>query len=207
MRMVNTDLIKKWEGLRLEAYLPTPNDVWTIGWGHTLGVKKGDKITKEQAEAFFREDIKWAEEAVNNSVKVSISQNMFDALVSLVFNIGATAFKKSTLLKKLNKADYEGAANQFLVWNKQKGRILSGLSKRRSEEREYFLKTVSTLGPSSATVDTPEKPSILKDIPSLVGAGGVLTALGSLASSAQVIAVVALVVLGAYLIWNSRKDK
>lgn len=207
MRMANTDLIKKWEGLRLEAYLPTPNDVWTIGWGHTLGVKKGDKITKEQAEAFFREDIKWAEEAVNSSVNVTISQNMFDALVSLTFNIGATAFKKSTLLKKLNKGDYEGAADQFLVWNKQKGKILSGLSKRRSEEREYFLRTVSTSGPSSATVDTPEKPSILKDVPSLVGAGGVLTALGSLASSAQIIAVVALVALGAYLIWNSRKDK
>lgn len=202
MKMNNTDLIKKWEGLRLEAYLPTKDDVWTIGWGHTLNVKQGMKITKEQAEEFFLKDIAWAEKAVNDSTKVVISQNMFDALVSLVFNIGATAFKKSTLLKKLNKGDYEGAADQFLVWNKQKGKVLNGLVKRRSEERDYFLKTISIQGPASASVDVPDKTNPLKDIPSLVGAGGILTALGSLASSAQIIAVVALVVLGAFIIWR-----
>ena len=67
-------------------------------------------------------------------------QNQFDALSSLVFNIGEGGFSSSTLLRLLNSKDYEGAANQFPRWNKQKGRVLNGLTKRRQEERQLFLK-------------------------------------------------------------------
>jgi lysozyme len=139
MKIKNISLIKKHEGLRLEAYLPTPNDVWTIGYGHTHTTKQGQKITEAQAEALLRKDITWAEEAVNKSVVVPLSQNQFDALVSFVFNVGAGAFGSSTLLRLLNSKDYEGAANQFLRWNKQKGVALKGLTKRREEERKLFL--------------------------------------------------------------------
>lgn len=139
MKIKNISLIKKHEGLRLEAYLPTPNDVWTIGYGHTHTTKQGQKITEAQAEALLRKDIKWAEEAVNKSVVVPLTQNQFDALVSFVFNVGAGAFGSSTLLRLLNSKDYEGAANQFLRWNKQKGVALKGLTKRREEERKLFL--------------------------------------------------------------------
>ena len=139
MKIKNISLIKKHEGLRLEAYLPTPNDVWTIGYGHTHTTKQGQKITEAQAETLLRKDIKWAEEAVNESVVVPLSQNQFDALVSFVFNVGAGAFGSSTLLRLLNSKDYEGAANQFLRWNKQKGVALKGLTKRREEERKLFL--------------------------------------------------------------------
>jgi lysozyme len=138
-RIKNLSLIKKHEGLRLEAYLPTPNDVWTIGYGHTHTAKKGQKITEAQAEELLRRDIAWAEEAVNESVVVPLTQNQFDALVSFVFNVGVGAFSKSTLLRLLNAKDYEGAANQFLRWNKQKGKVLNGLTKRREEERRLFL--------------------------------------------------------------------
>lgn len=139
MKIKNIDIIKKHEGLRLEAYLPTPNDVWTIGYGHTHTTKQGMKITEAQAEALLRKDIAWVEEAVNKFVVVPLTQNQFDALASFVFNVGEGAFSKSTLLRLLNSGDYEGAANQFLRWNKQKGRILKGLTKRREEERKLFL--------------------------------------------------------------------
>ena len=140
MKIKNIDLVKKHEGLRLEAYLPTPNDVWTIGYGHTHTTKQGQKITEAQAEALLRRDITWAEKAVNKSVVVPLTQNQFDALVSFVFNVGEGAFATSTLLRLLNSGDYEGAANQFLRWNRQKGRVLNGLTKRREEERALFLK-------------------------------------------------------------------
>jgi len=139
MKIHNLGIIKKSEGLRLEAYLPTPNDVPTIGYGHTKGVKMGQHITINQAEQFLLEDVAWASDAVNRLVKVKLTQNQFDALVSFVFNVGATAFSKSTLLRLLNAGDYKGAADQFLRWNKQAGKVLRGLDTRRKEERALFL--------------------------------------------------------------------
>lgn len=140
MKTKNVNIIKKHEGLRLEAYLPTPNDVWTIGYGHTHTTKQGMKITQAQADKLLYMDLAWAEEAVNTLVKVPLTQNQFDALVSFVFNVGAGAFSKSTLLRFLNMGDYTNAAAQFLRWNRQKGKVLNGLTRRRQEERELFLK-------------------------------------------------------------------
>lgn len=140
MRIKNIDMIKKHEGLRLEAYMPTPNDVWTIGYGHTKTAKPGMKITKEKAEELLRGDISWVEASIERNVKVPLTQNQYDALASLIYNIGAGAFARSTLLKMLNAGDYEGAADQFLRWDKQKGKVLRGLTNRRREERELFLK-------------------------------------------------------------------
>jgi lysozyme len=97
------------------------------------------KITAGQAESLLRKDITWVEKAVNKLVVVPLTQNQFDALSSLVFNIGEGGFANSTLLRLLNAGDYEGAANQFLRWNKQKGVTLKGLTKRREEERKLFL--------------------------------------------------------------------
>lgn len=180
MKLQNDLLIKKWEELRLKAYLPTPQDVWTIGWGHTRTAKPGMTITLPQAEALFEKDTAWAQNAVNTRVKVPLSQHQFDALVSLVFNIGEGAFAKSTLLRKLNAKDYEGAAQQFLVWNKQKGKTLKGLVRRRAEEMGYFLGEVPTGGRHA---DTPKE---LKPMSTSKEAlGGLLVAL--LSSSAVVV--------------------
>lgn len=139
MRTKNLQTIKDSEGLRLKAYLPTKNDVWTIGYGHTHGVYQGMTITEQQAEQFLHEDVKWSEDAVNQYVHVSLTQNQFDALVSFVFNVGTGNFSNSTLLRLLNKGDYKGAADQFLRWNKQKGVVLNGLTIRRKNERALFL--------------------------------------------------------------------
>jgi lysozyme len=144
MKLKNDKLIKEWEQLRLVAYKPTPNDRWTIGWGHAgPNVRPGDTISVEQAQVLFDSDVKWAVDAVNRYVKVRLNQNQFDALVSFTFNVGEGAFKNSTLLRKLNKGDYQGAAEQFPRWNKQKGKVLKGLTRRRAHEMELFLSEMS----------------------------------------------------------------
>lgn len=139
--------IAGFESLRLKAYL-CPANVWTIGWGTTvypngIKVKKGDTCTIEQARAFKNHDLKRFQKCVNDTVAVPLNQNQFDALVSLTYNIGEAAFKSSTLLKKLNAGDFAGAADQFLVWNKSKGKVLNGLVNRRAAERTLFLKPLA----------------------------------------------------------------
>ena len=131
------DLIKKFEGCILKSY-KCPFGVWTIGYGHTSGVKKGQVITKNQAEKYLKEDLKKFEKGVSSYVKVSLNQNQFDALVSFSYNVGLGAFKNSTLLRYLNKRDYSGASKELLKWNKSNGKVLNGLVKRRAEERKLF---------------------------------------------------------------------
>ena len=133
------NLIKQFEGCALSAY-KCPAGVWTIGYGHTKDVKQGMKITTNQATSLLKEDLATYENYVNKYVKVKLNQNQFDALVSFTFNCGGGALKSSTLLKKLNKADYTGAANELLRWNKANGKILAGLTRRRKAEKALFLK-------------------------------------------------------------------
>ena len=140
------DLICSFEGLELKAY-DDGVGVWTIGFGTTIypdsiKVKRGDTCTTEQAKAYMAHDLKKFESAVNSAVTVPINQNQFDALVSLAYNIGTGAFSKSTLLKKLNEADYKGAAAQFDVWNKAGGKVMQGLVNRRAVERKLFEKAL-----------------------------------------------------------------
>lgn len=131
-------LIKEFEGCRLTAYR-CPAGVWTIGYGHTQDVKSGMAITKIDAERFLRQDIRRFEEAVTSLVKVPVTSNQFSALVSFAFNVGVNSLRTSTLLKKLNKGDLNGAANEFLRWNKAGGKELPGLTRRREAERKLFL--------------------------------------------------------------------
>jgi lysozyme len=132
------ELITSFEGLGLTAY-KCQAGVWTIGYGHTGNVKRGDKITKEQALEYFRKDVKRFEDAVLQSVTAPLRQYQFDALVSLAFNIGAGAFRKSTLLKYLNQRLYATAAEQFGKWNKAGGVVSKGLVRRRHAEYLMFL--------------------------------------------------------------------
>lgn len=134
-------LIQSFEGLRLNAY-DDGVGVWTIGYGTTVingvKVKRGDTCTLEQAKSYMKDDLKRFEAAVNK-VTVPLNQNQFDALVSLSYNIGTGAFSNSTLVKKLNKGDYKGAADQFDVWVKAGGKRMQGLVNRRKKEKELFL--------------------------------------------------------------------
>lgn len=148
MKLKNVDFIRESEQLRLKAYKPTKNDVWTIGYGHTKDVVPGMTITEAQAEQLLYEDLLWVEDTIKRNVKVPLNQNQYDALGSWVFNLGEGNLKASTLLKKLNAKDYIGAANEFLKWNKQtnkqtgKKEILNGLTTRRMKEKELFLTPV-----------------------------------------------------------------
>ena len=134
----NLNLIKEFEALRLEAYIPTPGDVPTIGWGTTAGVRMGDSIDLKTAENFLRHDIMGCEDCVNSSVKVPLTQNQFDALVSLVYNIGRSAFASSTLVRRINAHD-SGAAAEFMRWDKFRGVPLAGLTRRRQAEHDLYV--------------------------------------------------------------------
>jgi len=133
------ELIRSHEGLRLNAYV-CPGGKLTIGYGHTgPDVKPGLKISQDKADQLLRNDTKRFEKSVNELVTVPMTQGMFDALVSFAYNLGAGSLKSSTLLKKLNDGDKDGAAEEFLKWNKAKGKVLDGLTARRENESEIFL--------------------------------------------------------------------
>jgi lysozyme len=149
-------LIRSFEGYhtRLKdgscaAYL-CPAHVPTIGFGCTEGVKLGMVWTAEEAEAALRREIAKFEAVVNRLVTASINQNEFDAMVSLAYNIGAAAFERSSVLKRLNKGNRAGAAQAFEMWNKGGGRVLPGLVSRRKREAALFLKPV----------EAPEEPAM-----------------------------------------------
>ncbi|QOV56310.1 lysozyme (plasmid) [Serratia marcescens] len=131
-------LIKHFEGLRLRAYQCTAN-VWTIGYGHTFGVRPGDVITPEQADMLLREDVSEAERAICRFVHVPLTQYQFDALVSFTFNLGSENLRTSMLLRLLNAGDYPGAAVQLLCWVNAGGKRLPGLERRREAEKNLFL--------------------------------------------------------------------
>ena len=144
-KLKNVELIKRHEGLRLKAYLPTPNDKWTIGYGHTKTAKPGMVITEAEAERLLLQDLAWVEAVIKKHVKVTLTQNQYDAIASLIYNIGEGGFVGSTVCRKLNEKDYKGAADAFRMWNKQRSKktgqleVLRGLTKRREEERSLFL--------------------------------------------------------------------
>lgn len=140
------ELIKQFEGLSLKPYLDKVN-IPTIGFGSTYyedgtKVKLKDKPITEERATQLLEFIanKTFSENINKVVKVPLNQNQFDALVSFAYNIGNKNFNWSTLLKKLNQSDYEGASLEFGRWNQASGKILSGLVLRRQKEKELFLK-------------------------------------------------------------------
>jgi len=131
------------EGNILKAYRDG-GGVLTIGVGHTSAagpptVTAGMTISAAQSDNILADDLRSVEKSIYKLVKVALSQNQFDALVSFVFNVGAGAFGKSTLLKKLNSGDTSGAADQFLLWDRDNGKVVTGIANRRKSERAQFL--------------------------------------------------------------------
>lgn len=147
MREVNQQtisLIKMFEGLRLEPYKDS-GGLWTIGIGHLI--RPGEhftRITTRQAEAILQSDLRVARGGVERVVKVPITDNQFGALVSFAFNCGTTALERSTLLKKLNAGNIKGAQDEFAKWNKVKGKVVRGLTRRRAAEAALFASTAIT---------------------------------------------------------------
>lgn len=130
--------MKKWEGLKLFAYLDT-GGVPTIGYGHTKGVSIGDAITPQQANKLFDDDIAIFEKEVNR-VKRKLTQNQFDALVSFCFNVGISAFRRSTLRRYVEmgmSADY--IVKEFGRWIHDNGKPIKGLKERRKFEASLWM--------------------------------------------------------------------
>lgn len=130
-------LIKQFEGCKLKAY-KCPAGVWTIAYGRTTKVKSGDTCTQAQADAWLIEEYDHFEKGVLAMLKVETNANMLGALTSFAYNLGLGALKGSTLLRKHNAGDHDGAAKEFLKWNKAGGRVLNGLVRRREAESALY---------------------------------------------------------------------
>ena len=131
-------LIKEFEGLRLKAY-KCPGGVWTIGYGHTAGVKAGMVITEAQAEEYLKADL-IAFEKYLNALGLPLNQNQFDALISFIYNVGTGNFSRSTLLRKVRANPQDNSImDEFLKWVYSKGRVLPGLQRRRLAEMKLYF--------------------------------------------------------------------
>lgn len=136
------DLVKKWEGFKTKAYKPTPEDVWTVGYGHTGTAKKGMEIDEQTAEKLLAEDMQGADQAIDKLITQPLNKAQRNAVTSLIYNIGEGAFAKSKALEALNKGDFETFKKEAFDKEKgfvrQKGKVLPGLVNRRKEEQEVF---------------------------------------------------------------------
>lgn len=134
------DLIKGFEKFSPYRYI-CPAGKPTIGYGHVIqpGEEFPEVLTLSDAEALLAKDLERFERKVHGLVTVPLTVGQADALVAFAFNVGAGAFRGSTLLKKLNASDYDGAAAEFLKWDHCNGKVLAGLTRRRKAERDLFL--------------------------------------------------------------------
>jgi lysozyme len=150
-----------------EGFVPTwykdPVGIWTVAFGHTDAAGKptyaetvGDKFTREQGMDILRRDLEQYEAAVDRHVTVPLNANQRGALTSFTYNLGEGNLKKSTLLKKLNAGDYDGASKEFYKWNKAGGKILAGLTRRREAERQLFVAPVG-IPASTYPADVPDE--------------------------------------------------
>ena|SRR3990167_1192854 len=139
--------IAKWEGFRAALYYDIAG-LPTIGYGHLIPWNQFDAwhhriLTEPTARKLLAIDVGTAESAVHRLVNVALTQNQFDALVSFVFNLGSGAFQRSTLLRRINQKEFKEAAEEFQRWNKASGRVSSGLTMRRAQEKLVFLTPLS----------------------------------------------------------------
>ncbi len=134
---IASDFVKQFEGRELKAYRCSANRL-TIGYGHTKGVQEGDEISPAEAEQLLVEDLAAIADDLNRLVNVPVSESQYIALLSLAFNIGGTALKKSTLLFHLNHKRYDEAAEEFDKWIYAGGKVSEGLKRRRAAERKLF---------------------------------------------------------------------
>ena len=195
------ELVKKFEGLHkikddgmVHAYR-CPAGKWTCGYGATRGVRSGVTWTKEYSEMRLIEDLEEHGKIVKKSVNVPLTQSQYDALTSFVFNLGGGAFRKSTLLSKLNKGLYDDCPEQIMRWNKAKvdGKLipLRGLTRRRSAEAAIFSRDAQLPsdegGPQMAQKVTAAAPKSLAKSKTMAGAGiaGAATALNEVAGQVQ----------------------
>lgn len=182
-------LIKEYEGLVLTAY-PDPGskdgEPWTIGYGHTRGVKKGDVTTAAQAEKWLLEDLGATYAIIDKYVKVGLNENQYSALVSFVFNIGEALFAKSSVLKNINAGKLDTVPGRMALYRLNDGKVMKGLVRRRAAEGVLWMETVNV---HSAPVDqgsnTPAKPDNPKKPFDWGATGAFITLLAGISDQAK----------------------
>lgn len=208
------DLVKIYEGLRLKSYRD-PVGVWTIGYGTTtnagigVSVGAGMTITEEKAQEYLRKALEKFSDDIIPLFKVKPTDNQFGAMLSLSYNIGPSAFARSTCLKRFNAGDIDGAAEALTWFNKAGGKVLRGLVRRRAAERELFLsdQVSEVITPTADPEQGVAKSTTLQAVGATAVAGGTaaVTAVGSLDPSAQKIVVVCACVAALGLLWVARE--
>jgi lysozyme len=212
------DLVKEFEGLRLDAYFD-PAGVVTIGYGYTNragygpGVKMGDKWTKKQAEEMLTLGLETFAAEVLPLLKQQPNPHQFGAFVSLAYNIGVPAFAKSTALKRWNAGDMMGCAEAMAWFNKAGGKVLRGLVRRREAEVALFLKDYDEPRPPAPDVPRESVAQSTTVQASAVqiasGAGAGIAAVGALDGTAQLVALIfaGIVILAAAWVMRERIKK
>lgn len=218
-------LIKEFEGFEAKAY-KCPAGVWTIGYGTTaaagVGIvpEAGMVIGKTEAEVYLHAALDKFSNQIASAIKAPINENEFGAFVSLAYNIGAGAFKKSSALRHFNAGDKDKAADALMLWNKAGGKVLAGLVRRRTAERTLFLTQEGEVPPkkikdANITPDAPRSNAAQSTtmqasaVQIVSGAGAGIAAVGSLNGTAQIVAMVfaGVVVLAAMWVMRERLRK
>lgn len=219
INQASLEIIKQFEGCKLTAY-KCPAGVWTIGYGTTaaaaVGIdpREGTTITQGGAEKYLKLAIEKFAAAIKPTITQPINENEFGAFVSLAYNIGSGAFKKSSALRHFNAGDKAKAADAILMWNKAGGKVLSGLVRRRAAERALFLTPVGFAPQADETTAIPDAP---RDTPmesttmqagfiqiASAGAGGV-SAVSALNGTAQIVALVFCGIVALAAVWIMRE--
>ena len=213
INQATVDLVKEFEGFSAKAY-KCPAGIWTIGYGTTaaagVGItpSEGMTISRSDAEKYLHAALAKFTAQIIPSITAPANENEFGAFVSLAYNIGPGAFKKSSALRSFNAGDKEGAAKAILLWNKAGGKVLKGLTRRRDAERKLFLTPMGGEfeGRTSVAQSTTVQASTIQ-IASGAGAG--VAAVGALDGTAQIVALVfaGIVVLAALWVMRERIKK
>jgi lysozyme len=207
------DLVKEFEGFSAKAY-KCPAGIWTIGYGTTasagVGItpKEGMTITRGDAEAYLHGALQKFADQVEDVITAPINENEFGAFVSLAYNIGPGAFRKSSALRHFNEGDKAKAASALLLWNKAGGKVLKGLTRRREAERKLFLTAVG--GEFEGRTNVAQSTTVRASAVQIAsGAGAGIAAVGALDGTAQIVALMfaGVVVLAALWIMRERIKK
>jgi len=219
INQATVDLVKEFEGFRAKAY-KCPAGVWTIGYGTTpragvgLDVVEGMEITEAEAEYYLQKGLEKFAVEITGAITKPINENEFGAFVSLAYNIGSGAFKRSSALRHFNAGDKKKAADAMLLWNKAGGKVLKGLTRRREAERKLFMTPVSVDAPAADI--KPDRKNVAQSstvqasaVQIASGAGAGVAAVGALDGTAQIVALAfcGIIVLAAVWIMRERIKK
>lgn len=214
VNQATVDLVKRFEGLRLKSYRD-PVGIWTVGYGTTssagigVSVGAGMEISEETAEKYLMDTLNKFGEQILSAFTRKPTDNQYGAMLSLAYNIGVGAFKKSTCLRRFNAGDEDGAAEALTWFNKAGGKVLRGLVRRREAERELFMadNLVEAITPPADPERSPAGSSTLQATAAtaVAGCGAAGTAIGALDGTAQIILIVLCFIAACGLAWIAKE--